>query len=145
MSWSFWHYTVLLNSQNLAVGCFDNSHRVLKKRGCGDVFKLTNGSKKRQIYATQKATPPFALPQGRQAIINVWDFPREVWNLFTLWKSCPTHHRGLIRFRISDRKFVNHTTEMILWSMILVDACKIFDSIRWQHRNLFESRVSGKF
>ena len=62
------------------------------------------------------------LPQGKQAIINASDFPEEIWNLFTLWKSCPTHHRGLIRFRISDRKFVNHTTEMILWSMILGDA-----------------------
>ena len=39
--------------------------------------------------------------------------------LFTLKNCCSTHHRGLVRFRISDRKFVNHTTEMILWSMIL--------------------------
>ena len=29
------------------------------------------------------------------------------------------HHRGLVSLRISDGKFVNHTTEMILWSMIL--------------------------
>ena len=108
----------------------------------------TSGShrwiQKRQTYATQKATLPFALPQGKQAIINVWDFPREVWNLFTLWKSCPTHHRGLIWFRISDRKFVNHTTEMILWSMILVDAWKISGHIRWQHKSLFESLVYDK-
>ena len=40
-------------------------------------------------------------------------------HLFTLRRSCSPHHRGLIRFRISDRKFVNQTTEMILWSMIL--------------------------
>ena len=65
-------------------------------------------------------------PQREQAIINVSDFPEVIWNLFTLKKCCLTHHRGLIRFRISDRKFVNHTTEMILWSMILVDACMIF-------------------
>jgi hypothetical protein len=81
---------------------------------------------KRQIYATQKATPPFAATR-EQAIINVSDFLQEVWNLFTLWKICPTHHRGSIRFRISDRKLVNHTTEMILWSMILVDGCLIFE------------------
>ena len=43
----------------------------------------------------------------------------EFWHLFTLRRSCSPHHRGLIRFRISDRKFVNQTTEMILWSMIL--------------------------
>ena len=30
------------------------------------------------------------------------------------------HHRGLVCLRISDGKFVNHTTEMILWSMILI-------------------------
>ena len=35
---------------------------------------------------------------------------------------CPvvTHQRGLIWHQISDRKSVNHTTEMILWSMILL-------------------------
>ena len=44
---------------------------------------------------------------------------RELHHLFTLRTCCSTHHRGLVRFRISDRKFVNHTTEMILWSMIL--------------------------
>ena len=41
--------------------------------------------------------------------------------LFTLRMTCSTHQRGLVRFRISDRKFVNHTTETILWSMILPD------------------------
>ena len=39
--------------------------------------------------------------------------------LLTLRSRCSPHHRGLIRLRISDGKFVNHTTEMILWSMIL--------------------------
>ena len=33
------------------------------------------------------------------------------------------HHRGLVSLRISDGKFVNHTTEMILWSMILTLPC----------------------
>ena len=84
------------------------------------------------------------LPHGKQAIINVWDFPREIWNLFTLWKSCPTHHRGLIWFRISDRKFVNHTTEMILWSMILVDACKIFEPLDGNAEKALKVRANGK-
>ena len=44
---------------------------------------------------------------------------KKFWHLFTLRKSCSPHHRELVRFRISDRKFVNQTTEMILWSMIL--------------------------
>ena len=57
--------------------------------------------------------------KGRWAIINVSDLYREFWYLFTLRSCCSTHHRRLIRFRISDGKFVNHTTEMILWSMIL--------------------------
>ena len=49
---------------------------------------------------------------------------RELQHLFTLRTCCSTHHRGLVRFRISDRKFVNHTTEMILLSMILI--------VKWQ-------------
>ena len=44
---------------------------------------------------------------------------KKFWHLFTLRKSCSPHHRELVRFRISDRKFVNQTTEMILRSMIL--------------------------
>jgi hypothetical protein len=43
------------------------------------------------------------LPQRQQLIINVSDFLKKLWNPFTLWKGCPTHHRGLIRFCISDR------------------------------------------
>jgi hypothetical protein len=113
----------------VCVRCFDNRHRVINRRAEIMFSKHKEASHKcipkRQIYATQKATPLFAATR-EQAIINVSDFLKEVWNLFTLWKSCPTNHRGLIRFRISDRKFVNHTTEMILWSMILVDACMIF-------------------
>ena len=40
--------------------------------------------------------------------------------LFTLRKSCFNSSSWLKWLRISDRKFVIHTTEMILWSMILV-------------------------
>ena len=40
------------------------------------------------------------------------------------------------RLRISDRKFVNHTTEMILWSMILEIAFWAVDCHRGQPRQL---------
>ena len=40
------------------------------------------------------------------------------------------------RLRISDRKFVNHTTEMILWSMILEIALWAVDSNQGQPRKL---------
>jgi hypothetical protein len=33
---------------------------------------------------------------------------------FTLWTSHVSHHHGLVRFQVSDRKLVKHTTEMIL-------------------------------
>ena len=60
--------------------------------------------------------------QGREeAIINA-QAPRSkagTLHLFTLRRRCSPHHRGLIRLWISDRKFVNHTTEMIMGSMIL--------------------------
>ncbi len=56
---------------------------------------------------------------GEWAIINTKDLHQKLRGFFTLRTRCPTHHRGLVRFRISDRKLVNHTTEMILWSMIL--------------------------
>ncbi len=42
-------------------------------------------------------------------------------HLFTLRTSYMTHHHGLVRFQVSDRKLVKHTTEMILWSMILTE------------------------
>ena len=52
------------------------------------------------------------LPKKRRwAIINVSDL------LFMLGSCGSTHHRGLIGLRISNRKFVNQTTEMILWSL----------------------------
>ena len=38
-------------------------------------------------------------------MLRNWSYPSSSW---------------LDRLRISDRKFVNHTTEMILWSMILI-------------------------
>ena len=56
----------------------------------------------------------------RWAIINALNLHEKSQHLFTLKNCCSTHHRGLVRFRISDRKFVIHTTEMILWSMILI-------------------------
>jgi hypothetical protein len=36
--------------------------------------------------------PVHLLPHGQQAIFNVSDFPKDLWNLYTLWKSFPTHH-----------------------------------------------------
>ena len=38
-------------------------------------------------------------------------------------KDALAHHRGMVSLRISDGKFVNHTAEMILWSMILTQIC----------------------
>ena len=35
--------------------------------------------------------PVHLLPHGQQAIFNVSDFPKDLWNLYTLWKSFPTH------------------------------------------------------
>ena len=40
------------------------------------------------------------------------------------------------RLRISDRKFVNHTTEMILWSMILMLAIRAVEFTRGQPKQL---------
>ena len=68
----------------------------------------------------------------RQAIINVhaatagadatWTFSRSE-------QETLPHHHGWVRLRFSDRKIVNHTTEMILWSMIL----KYFRIVRNTH------------
>ena len=41
-------------------------------------------------------------------------------NLITLWTWHVSHHHGWVRFQVSDRKLVNHTTEMNLWSIILI-------------------------
>ena len=49
-----------------------------------------------------------------------WFDPFQDRNLFTLWTRHVSHHHGWVRFQVSDRKLVNHTTEMILWSIILV-------------------------
>ena len=86
--------------------------------------------------STNSLHPPV---KGRWAIINVLDPNKEFQHLFTLRSCCSTHHRGLIRFRISDRKFVNHTTEMILWSMILT-----FEGIKWYQTRL-EIKYALKF
>ena len=40
-------------------------------------------------------------------------------HLFTLMDRRWPHHRGEAGLRVSDGKLVNHTTEMIMWSMIL--------------------------
>ena len=40
------------------------------------------------------------------------------------------------RLQISDRKFVNHTTEMILWSMILKIAIWVVENTRGQPKQL---------
>ena len=54
-----------------------------------------------------------------RAIINVTLIIKGRRHPFTLWTSHVSHHHGLVRFQVSDRKLVKHTTEMILWSMIL--------------------------
>ena len=68
----------------------------------------------------RRQVPPPLPCKGEWAIINVTDLRRAL---------PPLHaQRNLLNssswvdwFRISDRKFVNHTTEMILWSMILYE------------------------
>ena len=42
-----------------------------------------------------------------------------------LRKSCKPHHHGLVGLQISDRKFVNQTTEIILRSMILMEGVSL--------------------
>ena len=41
-------------------------------------------------------------------------------NLITLWTCHVFNHHGWVRFQVSDRKLVNHTSVMILWSIILI-------------------------
>ena len=77
----------------------------------------------RITLTTQTATPPFASSTRQEASDHQcvpYQHKTGHEHLFTLRKRCSPHHRGLIRLRISDRKFVNHTAEMILWSMILM-------------------------
>ncbi len=66
-------------------------------------------------------TCPSGLKNDPRAIINAAKIWGDLHYLFTLWTSHVTHHHGLVRFQVSDRKLVKHTTEMILWSMILTD------------------------
>ncbi len=49
-----------------------------------------------------------------RAIINATITIAGSCHLFTLWTSHASHHHGLVRFQVSDRKLVKHTTEMIL-------------------------------
>lgn len=81
-------------------------------------------------WTTQTAAPPSASRTRQEASDHQCvQFRYEIRprHLFTLRRRCSPHHRGLIRLRISDRKFVNHTTEMILWSMILVRLVSVVD------------------
>ena len=71
------------------------------------------------LLTTQKATFPYTDKDSQWTIINTCISFEGKSSLFMLRKSCPIHHHGLIRFQISDRKSATHTTEMILWSMIL--------------------------
>ena len=95
---------------------------------------------KNAIYGSRKLIPyhsdsnlSVCHPQGSSKRSSMfWVSWKESQNLFMLWKSCSPHHHGLIRFRISDRKFIIQTTEMILWSMILL--------FSWNKRCHIESR-----
>jgi hypothetical protein len=49
-----------------------------------------------------------------RAIINAALSIAGLNRLFTPWTSHLSHHHGLVRFQVSDRKLVKHTTEMIL-------------------------------
>ena len=53
------------------------------------------------------------------------------------WRSVSSS--WLDRLRISDRKFVNHTTEMILWSMILTSRGFLKSLIRSYGSNIIEA------
>ena len=68
-------------------------------------------------WTTQTAAPPSAACTRQEASDHQciqFQHQASPRHLFTLRRRCSPHHRGLIRLRISDRKFVNHTTEMIL-------------------------------
>ena len=81
------------------------------------------GSQQPQVRIQQPLSRHLFLCQSKrqwQAIINArFSAKSRSPHLFTLRKRDTAHHRGLVSLRISDGKFVNHTTEMILWSMIL--------------------------
>jgi hypothetical protein len=63
---------------------------------------------------TQTMTCPSEISKDLRAIINAMLAIIGLRFLFTLWTSHVSHHHGLVRFQVSDRKLVKHTTEMIL-------------------------------
>ncbi len=69
---------------------------------------------------TQTMTCPSGNWKDSRAIINATLTIAGLRYPFTLCTSHVSHHHGLVRFKVSDRKLVKHTTEMILWSMILI-------------------------
>ena len=56
------------------------------------------------------------------------------------WRSVSSS--WLDRLRISDRKFVNHTTEMILWSMILIGRAFLKSFVRSCGSNIIEAGIN---
>ena len=79
------------------------------QRDCESLYKTT--------WTTQTAAPPSAACTRQETSDHQciqFQHQASPRHLFTLRRRCSPHHRGLIRLRISDRKFVNHTTEMIL-------------------------------
>ena len=75
-----------------------------------------------KVCTTQLASPPISYTKVSETQSSM--FRSQRWfsltpDLFMLGRQGRAHHRRLIGLQISDRKSVNHTTEMILWSMIL--------------------------
>ena len=69
-----------------------------------------------------------------------------IWNcrfqiLLMLRTSHVPHHHGWTRSQVSDRKPVNHTTEMILWSIILQSK----GHERWHYSELEEQPLDSDF
>jgi hypothetical protein len=65
------------------------------------------------------------LPRGQQAVFNVPDFPKDLWNLYTLWKSCPTH-QCQSHYRSDPGKYdaIYGSHDMLkVWSSFLAFPC----------------------
>ena len=62
-----------------------------------------------------------------QTFIDVLRTPPQ--NPLALRADQATHHHGWAMSQVSDKKLVNHTTEMILWSITLASMMSIFDHI----------------
>ena len=88
---------------------------------------------------TQTMTCPSGIKNDPRAIINAAKTITGLSHLFTLWTSHVTHHHGLVRFQVSDRKLVKHTTEMILWSMILTHHNFHQDPTKCDNKNVLPS------